>query len=150
MKKESKIYKITKMAIESTFGLGIISLFMVPYIINRWGQVLGYNKDMYLFLSITIILAGIIALYIVWQLHQILKTVVTDNPFTAANLNCLRKIALGCMSIAGIFGIKLFVKFTLPTLVLTIAFGIGTLCFLTLKDLFKQALFYKEESDGVI
>lgn len=150
MKKESNVYKLTKIVIDLVFILGAISLFFVPYLTSIWTDLFDYSKNIYVFLTIIIVLVGIIVLYIVWNLRCILKSIVEDNPFTIDNINHLRKMALGCLLSTLIFGVKLIVKFTIPSLVLTLAFVIATLCFLTLKDLFKQALFYKEETEGVI
>lgn len=150
MKKKSLIHKVTKIIVDITFILGMITCLLVPYIVNYLGDKWHFRSSYRIELMIFLVISGLIAVYMVFLLRKILKNVVLNNPFTLETVNSLRKIAL-CSAIIGIiYIVKLFINFSIGTMLIVIVFTILTLLFLTLKDLFKQALFYKEESDYTI
>jgi len=103
--------------------------------------------EMAFIMKATLFLSGISSVYILWQLKVIFKTLLDGNPFIASNVICLRKIAISCLLIAIIYIIKLFIMPTISTAVIIAIFVIATLLCLTLKDLFKQSIYYKDEND---
>lgn len=54
------------------------------------------------------------------------------------------------MFITLIYFIKCFMVLTFATIIIVIVFAVGSLFCLTLKDIFKQAIYYKEENDWTV
>jgi hypothetical protein len=147
MYKNSVVHHITKILIDIGFFGGILVLFGLPYIVRYLRVYYGYVPTLAGPFDITLMSAGLCALYILWQFKIIFKTLVGGNPFVMANVSCLRKMAVACFIIAIVFLIRTVMYFTVPTTVIVIIFIIAGLFCLTLKDVFKQAVCYKEEND---
>ena len=148
--KVSKIHKITKAVVDVIFVLGIIAVILVPLFVNWWSKLMKYSAEMTILLDIVLILSGIVAVYVLWQVHIILRNVVQNKVFTDSTVTCLRKISIGTLLVSIIYFIKLFFNFGMGTLVISGSFLIATLIFLTLKDVFKQANAIKKENDWTI
>ena len=150
MKKNSIVYKITKVIVDITLVIGVICSVMAPLYINYIGGEYDYSLKTEIILSVALVLCGVLAVYILWQVRKILKNVLKDNPFTEDTIKSLRKMAICSAVIDVVLLVKIIFIPAFASCVLVFAFGFATLLFLTLKDLFKQALFYKEENEGVI
>jgi uncharacterized protein YxeA len=101
-------------------------------------------------LTITLVVSGIASVYIMYNLKSMFTTLLGGNPFVESNVSCFRKMAVASFIIALIYIAKCFYWFTLATVVIVIAFAIAGLFCLTLKDIFKQAVYYKEEHDYTV
>jgi len=103
-------------------------------------------------LEYTVILmaSGIPAVYIVYQLKCMFKTLVGGNPFVAQNVSALRHAAVASAVIAAVYIVRLVMWFTIAAAIIVIIFALLSLFSLTLKDLFKQAIAYKEETDWTV
>jgi len=111
---------------------------------------MNYGVEILRPLTFMLLLLGLCALYILWQLKAMFRTLVGGDPFVAANVSSLRKCALASFIIAGIFFVKEILWFNLLTATYIIIFALLGLFCLTLKDLFKQAVAYKEENDWTV
>ena len=78
------------------------------------------------------------------------KTLFLGNPFVKENIKYLNNISISCMFITLIYFIKCFMVLTFATIIIVIVFAVGSLFCLTLKDIFKQAIYYKEENDCTV
>jgi len=78
------------------------------------------------------------------------KTLLGGDPFIEANIMSLRKCAVSCFIIALLFAAKMTFWLTAASAIIIIIFCMLGLFCLTLKDLFKQAVAYKEENDGTV
>lgn len=147
MYQKSIVHYMTKVCIDILFYTGIVCCALVPFS-SSWLRGYFYiADDMALFAIIILLLSGISCVYILWQLKVIFKTLMEGNPFIHANVTCLRKIAISCMFISMIYVVKLIVMPTISTIVIVAIFVIACLLCLTLKDLFKQSIYYKDEND---
>jgi len=150
MKKSSFVHYITKILVDVMFYGGIIACLSIPF----WSKFLtGYiyfARETFSGFLILLSTSGITAVYIMWQLKRIFKSLLTGNPFISQNVSAFRKIAVSSCLIAVIYAIKCVFYFTIATALIVAVFVIATLLCLTLKDVFKQAVYYKEENDWTV
>ncbi|MDW5299384.1 MAG: DUF2975 domain-containing protein [Sedimentibacter sp.] len=147
MYKKSIVHYMTKICVDILFYVGIVCCLMVPFSSPWLFKYFGIANKLARFMIITLLLSGISSVYILWQLKVIFKTLLDGNPFIAANVICLRKIAVACLTISIIYFLKLLIMPTISTAVIIAIFVVACLLCLTLKDLFKQSIFYKDEND---
>jgi len=130
---------------------GIIVCIALPFIRPSLSIWLGqpHPDSMIRHLAI-LISAGICAIYILFQLKIIFKTLMTGNPFVYDNVSCLRKCGVASFLITIIFSVRLAFWFTAGSVLIVILCTLLGLFSLTLKDVFKQAIIYKEENDWTV
>ena len=151
MYQKSVTHYLSKIVIDILFYLSILCVILVPI----WGKHLfswiSYRNEGYLvpFLSIVFV-SGLCCVYILYNLKQMFHSLLVGNPFVEKNVSHFRKIAVACAIIAGIYILKCFFLFTYATVVIAVVFIVGCLFCLTLKDLFKQAINYKTETELTI
>ena len=150
MIKNNFIHYLTKVLLEIMFYGGIVIWIVLPFIMPWVMAFTGVS--LYLRATYTAILlsSGACSIYIVYQLKIMFKTFLGGNPFINENVSCLRKCAVASALIALIYLIRLFLWFTFAALVIVTIFSLLSLFSLTVKDLFKQAVFYKEETDWTV
>lgn len=147
MYQKSIVHYMTKVCIDILFYAGIVICALVPFSSSWLFNYFYITNEMATFMIIILLTSGISSVYIVWQLKVIFKTLLEGNPFIHANVSCLRKIAIACIVISFIYLIKMIVLPTISTIVIIAIFVIACLLCLTLKDLFKQSIYYKDEND---
>ena len=147
MYKNSIVHYLTKIFVDILFYCGIMSCILVPFMSDRLAVFFGYGEEFTLCMNIVILSSGIAAVYILYQLKKIFKTLLGGNPFVSDNVTCFRKISVSCCLISLIYTIKSIVWFSLGTAIIVVIFALATLFCLTLKDVFKQAVLYKDEND---
>lgn len=147
MYQKSIVHYMTKVCIDILFYAGIICCALVPFSSSWMSRYFYVADEMVLFAIIILLASGILCVYILWQLKVIFRTLLDGNPFIHANVTCLRKIAMSCLVISLIYVVKFIVMPTISTVVIVAIFVIACLLCLTLKDLFKQSIYYKDEND---
>ena len=131
------------------FG-GLAVCAALPFILPAILEFIGANPGLRLVYTVILLSAGLCSLYILYQLKRMFKTLLCGNPFVRENVSALRKCAVAGALIALIFLIRLIFWFTIAASVIVIIFSLLSLFCLALKDLFKQAVAYKEESDWTV
>lgn len=152
MYKNSMIHYVTKGLVDVMFYGGIVSVLAVPWL-GKYFYLWFYNGNYPYFYSITVpflCCSGIFAVLILFYLKKMFRTLLGGNPFVEENIRCFRKMAVFCACISVIAIVKCFLLFSPAALIIIVVFSIGTLFCLTLKDIFKQAISYKEENDLTI
>lgn len=147
MYQKSIVHYMTKVCIDVLFYVGIVCCALVPFS-SAW--ILNYFNiadEKAKFVIVVLLASGISSVHILWQLKVIFKTLLNGNPFIHANVACLRKIAVSSLIISVIYVIKLIVLPTISTVIIIAIFIVACLLCLTLKDLFKQSIYYKDEND---
>ena len=150
MYKNSFVHYLTKVLVDVMFFGGILCCAAAPFVVPGFMDRFGYGERISIPFTIILTLAGLCSVYILWQLKAIFKTLLGGNPFVAANVNCLRKCSVASFLLAIIFSADLILWFTPGTMVMIIVFSLLGLFCLTLKDVFKQAIAYKEENDWTV
>jgi len=145
------LHRVTKILVDLMFYGGIVVLVILPFALPQVMAFLGVSVIQFR-LAYTIILlsAGLCAIYIVYQLKRMFKTLLGGNPFVMQNVSCLRKCAVASALIAAVFLIRLVLWFTIAASLIVIIFALMSLFCLTIKDLFKQAVAYKEDADWTV
>jgi len=154
MVKKSLIHHITKVLIDIMFYGGIAACVALPFFMRGIMSAVGFSQA-YIdarALSYTIILvaSGLCAVYILYQLKSMFKTLIGGEPFVYKNVGCLRKCGVASFLISVIYLVRIIIWFTLGSSVIVVIFALLGLFSLTLKDVFKQAVFYKEENDWTV
>ena len=150
MYKNSFVHYLTKVLVDIMFYGGILGCIALPFIMPSVAAFLGYSQDIVVPYTVILLLSGLCSLYILWQLKAMFKTLLGGNPFAEKNVGCLRRCAVASLLIAIIYLVKTSIWFTIASSLIVIIFSLLGLFCLTLKDVFKQAVYYKEENDGVI
>lgn len=144
------IGKLTKTVVDIFFYAGIICVAGIPL----WGKIVNmqynYDKDSWAFMIAVLFLSGVLAVYILYNFKCMFKTLIAGNPFVWDNIRHFDRMAVSCTVIALIYIVKSFVIFSIATVVIVCVFIIAALFCLTLKDIFKQAIIYKEENDWTV
>ena len=152
MQKNSFVHHLTKVLIDIMYYGGILICAALPFLTPRLLVFLGYlhPEEARWLLTFVLLSAGLCAVYILHQLKAIFKTLLGGNPFVPQNISCLRKCGVASFLIALIFMIRLFFDLTLGSSLVVVIFALLGLFSLTLKDVFKQAVAYKEENDWTV
>ncbi|MGN0162925.1 MAG: DUF2975 domain-containing protein [Candidatus Ornithomonoglobus sp.] len=145
-----ELNKITKLIVDVLFYAGIGCIIAVPFTARHIGGYYGYSKTETIIFTAMLFISGIAAVYILFEFKQMFKTLVGGNPFVTENVNCLKRMAAACIIITAVYIVKCFTMFSFATVVIAIVFGIGSLFCMVLKDLFRQAVEYKEENDWTV
>ncbi len=147
MYQKSFVHYMTKICVDVLFYAAILCCILIPFSSPWLFRYFGIAGKDALFVKAIFLASGISCIYILWQLRVIFRTLMNGNPFIYANVSCLRKIALACLLISLIFLVKMIVMPTISTIIIVAIFIVGCLLCLTLKDLFKQSIYYKDEND---
>ena len=150
MYKNSFVHYLTKYLIDVMFFGGILLCIALPSIMPHLARYLGYNKSVVLPFTIILLLSGLCLLFILWQLKSIFKSIIIGNPFVPKNVTYLRKCSVASAAISIIYLVKCIWWFAIPSAIVVIIFALLGLFCLTLKDLFKQSVNYKEENDWTV
>ena len=150
MYKSSFVHHLTKVLVDIMFFGGILCCGALPFIMPSLAAFLGYPSDTVLPYTVILILSGLCCIYVLWQLKTIFKTLLSGNPFVEKNISCLRRCSVASILIAIIFLVKISIWFTIASSIVVIVFALLGLFCLTLKDVFKQAVAYKEENDWTV
>lgn len=152
MEQKSFVHYVTKICVDVLFYGGILACCAVPWIVKWWVCRDAYHQLPAAAYPLTGILlaSGLCAVYILFQLKKLFRTLLGGDPFVQANISCFRKMAVAAMLIAVIYAGKCIWSFTFPSAIVVVVFVIASLFCLTLKDVFKQAVFYKQEHDFTI
>lgn len=149
MPKQSITHVIAKSLVDLMFFGGIVCVIMMPWF-SKYVYLFGYGDKERWIIAAVLMSSGTLAVYILFNLKKMYKTLLGGNPFTEGNISCFRKMAVSCAVISFIYIIKSALIFTLTSLIIVLMFAVGSLFCLTLKDIFKQALFFKEEHDWTV
>lgn len=147
MYQKSIVHYMTKICIDILLYVAIVCCILVPFSSSWLFRYFGIVEEEAFFVKAILLASGISCVYILWQLKVIFKTLMAGNPFIHANVACLRKIAIACVVISFTYLIKMMVMPTISTMVIVVIFIVACLLCLTLKDLFKQSIYYKDEND---
>ena len=146
-------HRLTKILIEIMFygGILVCVLLPLPFIRSPLAFWLGQPHPDTMIKHLAILIsAGLSAIYILYQLKIIFKTLINGNPFIHENVSCLRKCGVASFMIAIIFSIRISFWLTASSMIIVILCTLLGLFCLTLKDVFKQAIIYKEENDWTV
>ncbi len=149
MKRKELLKSITKTLVSAIFYIGIIVTISVPLWAGVFYRYVNLEHRHYNFMTFMLILSGACAVYILYNLKLIFKT-LTSDPFIEKNIKCLFNMGKVCFVIFAIYVIKLIFLPTLASVIIIVVFGMAGLFCLTIKDLFASAVQFKQDSDMTI
>jgi hypothetical protein len=147
MENKKFLYYFTKSLIEFMICCGVLVCAAVPFLTYKFASIYPFINSIALPIMTVLMISGIMAIYILWELRRIFKSIVNTSPFNLQNVSILRRISMAAFIISAAFIAKCFFWFTLATVIIVIIFAIAALFCLVLADVFTQAVRYKEEVD---
>ena len=150
MYKNTFTHYLTKFLVNAAFYLGIPFVATIFWWTQFFEKYLAYNPAYFSFLTVILTLSGLAGLFGIWQLKKLFATLVGGDPFVDENVARLRNGAIASFMISIIFLLKELVVFTIASGLIMIIFAFLGLFCLTLKDVFKQAVTYKQENDWTV
>ena len=147
---KSAVNKVTKIVVDVFFYAGIICVICVPFLGKILQAQYNYSPEDLKFMIAVLFTSGVCAVYILYNLKSMFKTLLGGNPFVRDNIKCFNRMASASVIIALIYTVKCFVIFSLATVTIICVFAIAALFCLTLKNIFEQAIEYKEENDWTV
>ncbi|MCL2841982.1 MAG: DUF2975 domain-containing protein [Oscillospiraceae bacterium] len=150
MKKHSFVHYLTKILIDLMFYAGIVTCIVLPFLMPQALDFFSYSQEVRWLFTVVLLAAGLCAIYILFQLKAIFKTLLVGDPFVYGNVSCLRKCGTASFLIALIFLVRMVFGVTLGAALVVAIFSLLGLFSFTLKDVFKQAVAFKEENDWTV
>lgn len=147
---KNPLVRFTKYLIDFMFFAGILVCVTVPVLFRIAADYYIIFKKYYIPFCIIFMIAGVFALAILWDLRNMFKTVIKENPFVRENVRSLKRMGACAFIIAVVMSIRLFFVITPAAMVLVAVFLVAGLFSLVLSLVFDQAVTYKQENDLTI
>ncbi len=147
--KAENLKKTTKLLVSLIFYLGIGVTLTVPLWASTFYRFVELEHKYYNFMTFMLLFSGACAVYMLYNLKNIFKTIDSD-PFVSENIKALLNMGRISLVIFAAYVIKIFFIPTLATVIIIAVFGMAGLFCLTLKDLFEKAVQYKQDNDMTI
>jgi len=144
------LVRFTKFLLDSMFYSGILICATVPLSFWQIGKYIVEFSEFYIPFCILFMLAGIFAILILWELRNMFRSVIKEDPFVIENVKSLKRMGVFAFLIAVSMGLRLVFVFTFAASVLVLVFTIAGLFSLVLSQVFDQAVTYKQENDLTI
>ena len=151
MYQKSITHYLSKIIVDVLLLISLLCTFAVPFTAKYLFTWIGYLNPGYgIAFTVIVFVSGLCCSYILFNLRQMYSSLLVGNPFIDKNVSHFRKMSVSCIIISVIYIIKCFFMFTYATVGIAAVVAIGCLFCLTLKDLFKQAINYKTETELTI
>ena len=157
---DSKLNNFVKAILDFCFYIGLVAVIVVPFLLKHAVQlalqVLGETteytaiNDHYWYAVVSIMLVGIAALLILYELRKMMKTVIDDDCFVDANVKSLYRMGTYAFVVTVIKLLRCFVYFTPSAIVIAGVFLFAGLFSKVLARVFDKAVRYKQENDLTI
>lgn len=142
--------KLTYVLLNITFALSVLCTVAMPFMKRLIENIYVYEgRELFIFMF-TVTLSGVFASILLYNLKTVYKTFERDNPFLRENVKYLNAIAVCCGGITLCYIVKCIFIFTPATLMVVLLFGMCILLAISLRDLFRVAVEYKEENELTI
>ncbi|MDF2540055.1 MAG: hypothetical protein K0S76_3076 [Herbinix sp.] len=149
MKKGPLIW-FTKYLLDFMFFAGIAICAGVPFLFKQAGKYFSIFEQYYLPFCIIFMIAGVFALAIIWDLRNMFRTVIKEDPFVKENVTSLKRMGACAFIITVIMTVRLLFVITPAALVIIVVFLVAGLFSLVLSQVFDKAVTYKQENDLTI
>lgn len=142
--------RFTKFCLDVMFYLGILVTVTVPVSFRFLGKFYPNIRNHYVAMCIIFIICGVLALWIIFYLRRIFRTILSGDCFVEANVISLKRMGAASFLISLMTAVRLLFVVTPATLVVILVFFIAGLFSLVLAQVFAQAVSYKQENDYTI
>ncbi|MBP3041425.1 DUF2975 domain-containing protein [Bacillaceae bacterium Marseille-Q3522] len=148
---EKGLSGIVKRLLDLIFLGGIGIYISLPWAVEWYiGRLIYGTGEKYWFLLIFLYITGFLALWIVFEIRRIFKTLNRRNPFMMDNVKSLKHIAVSSFLISIAYIIKIIFFNSFLTIILAMVFVIVGFFSIILSEVFHQAVIVKEENDMTI
>lgn len=147
---KNRLTIFTKYILDFMFYGGILVTICVPLL---YRLAFPYNdriEENYIALSIILMICGVFAVLIIFELRKMFKTVINEDCFVMENVISLKKMGNYSFCIAATTLARLFCYINSAVFVIIIVFVIAGLFSKVLAGVFDQAVTYKLENDLTI
>lgn len=146
----NKLTIVTKYILDVMFYGGMAAILCVPLL---YRLIIPYEKEVeknYISLCVIMMVCGVLAVLIIYELRRIFRTVLADDCFVRENVTSLKKMGNYSFGIALVTLLRLFCYLNSAVFVILIVFVIAGLFSKVLSLVFDKAVSYKEENDLTI
>lgn len=144
---KSKSLNFTKILVEVTFLLLILTLFMIPEIACWYDAVSGEAPVKY-YLIAALYACNLMAFFVIMPLFKLITNLKKGEVFVVSNTKQLRMISTGLYIIALIFALFAIIR---PfSLMFTFLFAFIGLILTVVKNVFEEAVLLQEEQNYTI
>ncbi len=147
---KSLLVRFTKILLDVMFYAGIIICVTVPWIFKFVGRYYSIFQRYYVPFCIIFMISGVFALIILWELRNMFKTVIKEDPFVIGNVKSLKRMGICAFIISACMAFRLVFVLTPAAMVLVTVFLIAGLFSMVLSQVFDKAVTYKLENDFTI
>ena len=141
---------LTKYFLDFMFYAGILATISLPFSIRRAGRYLSGFERYYWEMLVIYFVLGISAIFLIYELRKIFRTVLAKKCFVPENVNSLRRMGNISFFIVVMSLVRCIVYFTIAMAVVIFVFIIAGLFSKVLAYVFEEAVRYKEENDMTI
>ena len=144
------IARFTKTLLDILFYGGIAVTASLPWTMRWAARFYPSFAERLTLHAVLFLLAGVCAVLILFELRQILRTVVSGDCFVRRNVSSLCRMAYYAFAIAVLMAVRLVVLFTPGMLAIVCVFLLAGLFSLVLAQVFDRAVSYKQDNDLTI
>lgn len=138
------------MILDIMFFSGIIVTATLPLTMKLYGKYNSFFADYYLPMVIIFMISGTLAVFIIYELRKMFRTVLEDDCFVSGNVVSLNRMGIYSFAIAVTSILRFPLYFTPAVAIIIIVFLIAGLFSRVLAIVFAKAVEYKEENDFTI
>ena len=138
---------ITVLLMVVALGLMVGLWWIIPSVTGRH---FGMGENYFEKYFVVLMLAGVLAECVLWQLRGILHNINEQMPFCRDNVRRLRIMATECLVLGALFAVGVLFVSRVFMAVVFVTFVVVGLVLLVFSELFSQAVSYKEENESTI
>lgn len=147
---KNRLTVLTKWMLDMMFYGGILVTAAVPLLYRMVAPYEPQIKEYYIPLCIILMICGVLAVLILWELRKMFKTVLLEDCFVESNVISLKRMANYSFGIALTTLARLFCYINSAVVVVIIVFLVAGLFSKVLAQVFDKAIAYKLENDLTI
>lgn len=151
--KEPVVSKALKILLYIIFVLGVVWTATLPLMLDSYFRVLydaySLESGYHTFILVFLMLASALGLWIILEMIGMLRS-IPQGPFIIRNVRALRRIGVILLALSALFFIKCVFYVTFLTMACGLLFILCGLFAFTMRDLFLQAVIFKDENDLTI
>ena len=133
------------------FIIGIAAWVSMPWLVPALFRAFGdVPEGSVTVIIVSLMIAGVPAILILFELIRIMKTVIRDDCFVMANVNSLRRMAVYAYLITAIMLVRIFLYNTIGVVLVAVVFFTAGLFCGVLASVFERAVAYKLDDDMTI
>lgn len=147
---KNRLTVLTKWMLDMMFYGGILVTAAVPLLYRMVAPYEPQIKEYYIPLCIILMICGVLAVLILWELRKMFKTVLLEDCFVESNVISLKRMGNYSFGIALTTLARLFCYINSAVVVVIIVFLVAGLFSKVLAQVFDKAIAYKLENDLTI